>query len=292
MRTYRLKILGLAVMVVAGLMALSASSALAVNLNLFTEPGSSGEAGFFLINTVNTPAVNGLLPKETIKANLVTGTTASLLIPAKSAEVNCTGLEIPTGEGFVENEYEEYIAGVMKQGGHAHATLLFSGCTVLQINAAGELVLNEKKEPVELTKCTEELDKATSPAGKHHVTAKVLVLVRKHEGKAYLLFSPLVSTKVQAEELKALTLPFAKLTFGGTCSLPAAVNVTGGVAVEAPAADTNKPLLKIDTFIAAGKTVQELLGAKLQFGASPAFIKGEAEIELTGANAAALWGAM
>jgi len=282
MRKQASRVIGMALMV-AGLMALTASAAQAANLNLIDEPGSTGEPGFFLSGGVERPTG---LTHETVNGSLVTSTTAALLIPAKAAEITCGGLEV--SEAFIENEYEDFIAGAMKKGGHGHATLLFSSCKVNKINATTGALEGE------LTKCTEELNKETSLGSplNHHVTAKTLVLVRRHEGVTYLLFEPLINSKATAEEAKALTLPFSTVKFGGTCALPEKVNITGGVAVKAPAADENKPLLNVETFSTAGKETQALLGAKLKFGANEAFIKGEARIELTGTGSKLSWGAM
>jgi hypothetical protein len=48
----------------------------------------------------------------------------------------------------------------------------------------------------------------------------------------------------------------------------------------------------IDTFSKAGKELQALLGTKLKFGASEAFVKGEGEAELTGSGKGLAAGAM
>jgi hypothetical protein len=276
MRKHGLKALVLAVVAALGLMAFSAV-AQAANLELGDNP-ESGEAGFFLKKSgtqfptgLTTQAVNG---KQI--------GSSKLLIPGKSAEIVCSEVEVTAAS--VSNEYENWKTATMAKGGHGHGTLLFKGCKVQEINAAGELTGKE------LTKCTEELNKATSPAGAHHITANVLLLVKKHENVTYLVAEPLIASKAQAEENEKLTSAFSKLTFGGNCSLPEKVNITGAASVAAPTVDALKPVLKVDTFSAAGKALQTLLGTKLKFGANEAFIQGEAETELVGGTEA--WGSM
>src|SRR6476620_2667728 len=100
MRKQGLKVLGLTVMVVLGLMAFSASAALAANLNVIDEP-ETGEAGFFLSEKVERPTG---LTHETIGGKTKSG---RLLIPGKGAEISCQ--EGILEEAFIENESENYL---------------------------------------------------------------------------------------------------------------------------------------------------------------------------------------
>lgn len=277
MRTHGLKILGLAVMAALGLMAFTATSALAANLNVIDEP-ETGEAGFFLSEGVERPKG---LTTETISGTAGPG---KLLIPAKNAEIACENAFLETG-AFIENEYENWKTGVMKKGGHGHGTVLFLNCKVWEINAAAELVK-------ELTACTNALPALAAEPTNHHITAKGLLLLKRHEGSTYVVAEPLVNSKAGAEANEKLTSAFTTLKFGGTCSLPETVNITGGVVAKASATDSVTQVLNVDTFSAAGKTEQTLLGAKLKFGASEAFIQGEAKATLSGAGAGLNWGAM
>lgn len=270
--------LGLALTIAIGLMALAAPAAQAVNLNLIDAPGSSGEAGFFLIGGTTTPAG---LAHESIGGKLK-GENFFFQLPAKSAEISCKASEIVKGaESFVQNEYEDYIAGAMKAGGHGHAKLLFSSCVTNEINAEGALT------GITLKNCTPNPN--TTPG---HVTLNFLFLIRRHEGVTYLIFEPLVNSKASAEADKALTGAFSTITFGELCLLPPSIKLTGGFTAKAPATDAVKPVFIFDTFTEAGKKEQELLGAKMKFGASEFFVRGELELELTGANAGKSWGAM
>ena len=285
MRKHGLKVLVLTVMAALGLMAFSATSAFAANLNVIDEP-ETGEAGFFLTGN-GTQGPTGLT-HETVGGVAGPG---KLLIPAKAAEIACEEARVvknATGEeAFIENESENWLkpgSANMKKGGHGHGTVLFLGCKVFKINAEGTL-------EGELASCTSALP-TLEGSSNHHVTAEGLILVKRHEGKTYIVVEPLVASEAKAKENAALTSAFTTLKFGGTCSLPETVKITGGIAVEAPSTDSNKPVLNVNTFSAAGKTEQALLGAKLKFGASEAFIVGEAKAELTGTGAALSWGAM
>jgi hypothetical protein len=277
MRTHGLKVLGLVLVAALGLMALMASSALAVNLNLGDE-FYSGEAGKWLVSTgVENPP--GLVTRGVAGKQI---NSSRLLILGKSVEIVCAKGEITTA--LVENEYENFKTAVMKQGGHAEASLQFKECKVQEINAAGTLT------GIELKKCTEELNKATTPG---QIGASVLVLVKKHETTTYLVIVPIVLGKASAEADEALTAAFTTIKFGGICTLPETIKVTGSLAspTPTPVADALKPILKLDSFSAAGKAEQTLLGAKLKFGANEAFVQGEGEVELP-TNPGVPWGAM
>jgi hypothetical protein len=286
MRKHGLKILGLTLMAALGLMAFSATSALAANLNVIDEP-ETGEAGFFLSSGVQRPTG---LTHETVGA---TAGPSKFLIPAKAAEIACEEARLVKNaageEAFIENESENWLKpGTMKKGGHGHGKVLYLGCKVFKINATTAALEGE------LTKCTEELNKellTTLPAS-HHITSEGLLLVKRHEGVSYIVVEPLVASEAKAKENAALTSAFTTIQFGGTCSLPEKVNYTGAIAVKAPTTDSNKPAVNINTFSAEGKAEQALLGAKLKFGANEAFLQISAEFELTGGGAALSWGAM
>lgn len=276
MRTHALKVLGPVLLAVVGLMVFAVSIAQAVNLSLGTEI-ESGEPGFFLSKGTERPTG---LATETIGEKIG---TVRLLIPAKSAEIDCE--EGKLTEGFVENEHESWISGAMKKGAHGHKTVLFLGCRVFSSNAKGE-------KGAELKSCTEALNTGSSLPASHHITIKSLIFIWRHPPFVYFLLLPLIASKAQAEEAKALTLPFTTLTFGGTCSLPATANLRGSIAIQAPSADAVKPKLSVNTFSAEGKAVQTELGAKFSFGANEAFVSGEGELELTGSGASLEWGVM
>lgn len=278
--------MGLVLTAALSLMAFASVAQAAENLEWGHKPGS-GTPGFFLTSngTRYPTGLTGEVPnKETVSGTQIG--SGKLLIPAKSAEVTCAKGKVISG--FIQNEYLDYLLtppNDIKEGGHGHGTVLFEECEVNSINAAGELT-------GKLTKCTEELNKASSPEGKHHVTASGLILLRVHENVTYIVVEPLIASKADDESAAKLELPFTTLTFGGTCSLPGTVQVKGGAAATVPKTDSNKPKVKVDTFSAAGKAEQTLLGLQLTFGASPAFIAAEAEVELTGAEKAASWGGM
>jgi hypothetical protein len=287
MRKHGLKALVLAVMAALGLMAFSASSALAAELHVIMEPETS-IPGFFLINNGTTSPTG--TTKETIAG---TGPGGRLIIPAKAAEIDCTAGSL-TGSPFIENEYPNALTAATKKGGHGSGEATFTTCSVFSTSTAGV-------KGAELKACTEVLNGGTKT-----VTAKGLLRVVKHPEtieakevqKAFVVLEPQIASKANAEANIALTSSFTTLTFGGTCSLPAKVEIHGGVVVRAPVTDSNKPSLSVKSWEVSGSTAvlsaeQKLLGAQLTFGASPAFIEANSIVaELTGTNKAASWGAM
>ncbi|HEY6550457.1 MAG TPA: hypothetical protein VIY71_04575 [Solirubrobacterales bacterium] len=272
MHKYGLRILGLAIMAAIGLMAFSASAALAVNLELGDKFYSNDEpAGEFLVNS-------GTLSPTLLATQAVAGKqlgSGRLAIPGKSAEIVCAKGEITTGS--VSNEYEDFIAKKMATGGHGSGTVQFKECKTEEINPTTHELTKKT-----LTNCVPNVE--TTPG---EVTANVLLLVKKHEKVTYLLAVPKVTSEASAKENEALTAAFTTMKFGPLCSLPPTVKITGSLTVKAPVADAIKPILKIDSLT---KTDQELIGAKLKFGANEAFIQAEAEAELVGKNVP--WGAM
>lgn len=269
MRKHGLRIMGLALMAAAGLMAFSASIALAVNLNLGDE-FYSGEAAVGLINS-GTEFPTGLTTQEAKGMQIG---SARLLIPGKGVEIVCAKGELTSAVGG--NEYENFKTGTMNKGGYGKGTARAKECTVQEINAEGKLTGKELKSCV--------------PNGTGEVTAQGLGLVKRHEGLTYGILVPLVTSKATAEANEALTSSFTTITFGELCSLPPIVKITGSVGEAAPTTDAIKPKRSADTFSAAGKAIQTLLGTKLKFGANEAFVQGEGEAELVGKNVP--WGAM
>jgi hypothetical protein len=282
MRKHGLKSLGPAVMAALGLLAFSASAASAAELNVIMEPATS-VPGFFLANT-GTERPTGLT-HETIGG---TGPGGRFIIPAKSAEIDCpewTSLTAP----FLEDEYEDWMIPGMKKGGHGSGEVAMSSCKVFATNAEGV-------KGAELAACSSALN-----GGTHKITAKALFRVVRHEGASfstYVVLEPEITSKASAEANIALTSKFTTITFGGTCSLPATIEIHGGVVAKAPAADAVKPELSAKTWeVSAGKAVlsaeQKLLGAQLTFGANPAFAEANnIKAELTGTGSALPWGAM
>lgn len=273
MRKHGLKILGLALMAAMGVVAFCATAALAVNLEL-GDKFYTGEKGEFLINSGTLSPT--LLTTREIKGKQIG--SSRLLIPGKSAEIICAKGE--TKSGLIANEYENFKPG-MEVGGHGSATLLFKECKTEEINPATGALTG-----VTLTKCVPNPD--TTPG---EIEANFLVLVKRHEGVTYLLFVPKVTSAATVAANEALTSAFTSLSFGEPCALPPVCKVTGSLATKAPAADAVKPKLQIDTFSAAGKTEQALIGTKLKCGASEAFVQAEWEAELP-SNPGVPWGAM
>jgi hypothetical protein len=273
MRKHRSKILVIALTAALGLMAFNATSVLAVNLEV-GDKFYTGEKGEFLKSsgTLHPTSLTLLLLRKLLVGFF------KLLIPGKSSEIVCTSGELSSGS--VGNEYENFLTSTMEVGGHGSGTILFKGCKTEEITAGGALTGKT------LTNCVP--NPATTPG---EVTANVLALVKKHEGVTYLLFVPKVTSKATAEANEALTSAFTTMKFGELCALPPTVNFTGSLATKAPIADAIKPKLALDSFSAAGKAEQALLGAKLKFGANEGFAQGEVEAELPN-NAGAPWGAM
>jgi hypothetical protein len=289
MRKHGLKALVLTVMAALGLMAFSASSALAAELNVIMEPNAAtnGNAGFFLIGGVNKPAGAAT---ETIAAS---GTNGRLAIPAKSAEVDCAAASL-TGSPTVDNEYKDWSLATpaLKAGGHGLGSATFTGCKVFATNAKAE-------KGAELAPCSAVVKSEGQAVGT--VVAKGLLRVVQHpeaEAKAFIVLEPEVTSVATSNANIALTSKFTKLVFGGTCSLPETADIHGGIVARAPTTDVNKPSLSVKSWEVPGASAvlsaeQKLLGAALTFGANPAFIEANNVIaELTGANKAASWGAM
>jgi hypothetical protein len=286
MRKHGLKILGLAVMAVLGLMALSASAAsAATTLNIIMEPKTS-EVGKFLTNSGTELPVGAAT--ETVAAESTK--EGRLLIPAKSAEIDCAKAKLV--KGTVTNQYKDWETEAAKNGGHGTGEAVFEECKVFKVN-------KDEKTAEELKGCTTALNSATTP-GK--VVATGLLRVVKHENTgAYLVLEPQINSKAGAEANKALTSVFTVINFPepNTCSLPTKNNITGAIVAKAPATDVNKPeIALVKTWELSGETVvasaeQKLFGALLKFGANEAFLEAkEVKTELTGANKAALWGSM
>jgi hypothetical protein len=274
MGRHGLEAFGLGLVATLALAGVMASGALGASLNLGDE-FYSGEAGFFLIGGAVAPTG---LTKETVSGQLLG--LRDVLIPSKSVEIACSSGEVT--KGFVANEYENYNSGVMKNGGYGSATVLLSGCKVNKINPTTGALEGELKA------CTEGLNEESS----HHITLQGTTFIKKHEGKTYAIVVPPINSKADAQSAEALTSRFSVITFGELCALPSPVTLQGSLAVAMPAADAIKPIQAVDTFSAAGKVEQALLGAKMSFGASPMFMKGEAFAELTGVNSGKAWGAM
>jgi hypothetical protein len=203
-----------------------------------------------------------LTEKETV-AGGVEG-TGTFSIPAKNTEINCAkGTE---SAGVIENRG--------KVEGVGTGTFTFSECTVLNF-----------KTKEELKACTTEFNAHNEKGNLKIATEKTSILLHAvgEEGLAHRVWLNIHPPKGST---------FTTLEFGGTCSLPEKVEVTGSFAVEVPNEDAVKLKTIIDTESEAGKKLQELAEAKLSFGASPAYIKAKAFVELTGAHAGAPWGIM
>jgi hypothetical protein len=273
MSKYGLRFLGLVSMVAVGLMAFGASAALAVSLEL-GDKFYSGEAAIGLINS-GTEFPTGLTTQEAKGTQIG---SARFLIPAKSVEIVCAKGELTSA--VAGNEYENFITGTMNKGGYGKGTARAKECKVQEINPTTGVLTGK-----ELVNCVP--NSATTPG---EVTAQGLGFVKRHEGLAYGVLVPQVTSKAQAEANEALTSAFTTITFGELCALPSPVKITGSVGEAAPAADAIKPKRAADTFSAAGKAIQALLGTKLKFGANEAYVQGEGEAELVGKNVP--WGAM
>lgn len=289
MRRHKLKALGLAVMAVLGLVAVTASQALGAELNVIMEPATS-IPGIFLINN-GTEAPKGST-QETIAAS---GPGGRLIIPAKSAEIDCTA-ESLTGSPtpFIENEYKDWSLAIPgpKVGGHGAAEATMTGCKVFNTSAEGV-------KGAEIAACTAVVKSEGRAVGT--ITVKGLLRVVRHpEGevkKAFVVLEPEVTSAATSKENTELKSKFTKLVFGGTCSLPATVDLHGAIVIKAPTADAPEPELSVKSWeVSGGKAVlsaeQKLLGAALTFDKFPAFIEANnTNAKLTGTSSAS-WGVM
>lgn len=224
-------------------------------------------------------------------ARTATGTqvgTAILKIPAKNAEIRCE--KGSTSEASIENEADtkknpegEELSEASSSGQSAmgKGKIQFSKCKVF-----------DEKAGTELAACTKafnenNVEKIGSEAAP---SAKVLILFFLHFHKSTIAGEVLEKHMwlVRLTPLGGGTL-FTKLKFGGTCSLPENVEVTGSVTTEVPSTDAVIQTVKFDTATAEGKLWSKEANTLLKFGANEAFIKGEIEAQLEGAPS---WGVM
>ena len=257
MRKHGLSSLVLVLMAALALMAFGASAAQATLT-----------PGFWLLKSGTKLAGTETIGGETTEE-------VKFKIEAKNTEIRCQVGKIT--EGSIDNSTEAELEGKKGLIGHGLIFILILFCGIF-ILSTGE----ENKA------CTEALggpmEKGESEASllaRRHITFHILWLIHRHtNGKAYIIFEPTFGK------------PFTTLTFGAECSLPEKIELTGKIAVEAPATDSVKQTLSIDTGNEPGKGIQTLLGAGLNFGKSPMIIKGSSFIELTGANKGVTFGAM
>ena len=260
MRKHGLRGLGLALVAALALMAFGASAAQATLT-----------PGFWLLKTGTKLAGTETVSGETTE-------TGILKVEAKNTEIRCEVGKIT--EGSIDNSTEAELEGKKGLIGHGLAIILFLNCHVFELSTG---LINKACDEA-LGGPMEVGESEASLLAKRHITAHVLVLVHRHtNGLTYLIFEPAINLPGK---------PFTTLIFGGECSLPEKVEITGKVAVAAPVADAVKPALAIDTGNEPGKALQTLLGAGLNFGKSPATIKGNGFVELTGANKGVVFGAM
>jgi hypothetical protein len=236
-----------------------------------------------------------------LKTGTVTGAsgtqvgTAILKIPGKNSEIRCE--KGATTEASVENEADtkknpegEELTEASSNGQSAmgKGKIEFSKCKVF-----------EESTGKELTACTTAFN-ANNPEfkeveGKREATpsAKVLLLLFLHFHKSTIAGEVLEHHIwiVRLTPLGAVTFPatFTTLKFGGTCSLPETVKVTGNAATEVSNTDAVIQKGVFDTASAAGKAIAKDAKTKLNFGANEAFLKGEIEVELAGG---VTWGSM
>ncbi len=276
MRTHGRKALGLVLMAALGLMAFSAT-AQAAELVLIRR---------HLALLLNSGTVLGTGTTTTASGKQIG--TAILKIPGKNAEIRCeTGT---VSEASAENvtdtqEGPEITKLTEKSASGLSATgkgkIQFSKCKVFTESTGVELAactkaFNENNE--------EKIGSEAAPS------AKVLLLFLLHFHKSTI--APVLESLRWLVRLSPHAgFPFTKLKFGGTCSLPEKVEVTGNATTLVPTTDATKQKVKFDTGTAEGQTWNSEAEAKLKFGANEAFIKGEVEVELL-AIGGATWGVM
>ena len=281
MRTYGLKAIGLSLMAVIGLMALTATAQAAEELTL-----KSRHLGILL----NSGTV--------LSAGTTTGVTGKqvgtviLKVPGKNSEIRCERGAIT--EASVENETdtkknpegEELTeASESKLAAMGKGKVEFSKCKVFAESTGTELVACTKafnKNNAEFKEVEGVREAAPS--------AKVLILTFLHSHQSTTAGEVLEHdiSIVRLTPLGGGTL-FTKLIFGETCSLPENVEVKGSVATEIPTTDAVKQKVNFDGASATGKAVAKDAKTKLSFGANEAFLKGEIELELAGGPN---WGVM
>ncbi len=268
MRTHGLKAICLSLMAAIGLMAFTAT-AQAAELELRSRHQAILlNSGTFLKTGTVTPAVGKQLG------------TFILRIPGKNTELRC---EIGTvSEASAENETDtkknpagEELTEASSSGLSAmgKGKIQFSKCKVFVEstgleNAACTKAFNENNG--------EKIGSEAAPS------AKVLVLFLLHFHRSTIAGEVLEHHVWIVRDTPLAGTAFTTLKFGGTCSLPEKVEITGSVATEVPTTDAAVQTVKFDGASAAGKAVTKDAKTLLKFGANEAFIKGEIELELAG----------
>jgi hypothetical protein len=211
--------------------------------------------------------------------------TVLLKIPAKNSEIRCEKGAVT--EASVENETDtkknpegeelteasESKLAVMGKG-----KIEFSKCKVFAESTG-----------LELAACTKAFNENNPEGkvveGKREATpsAKVLVLALLH-----LHISTIAGEVLEHDISIARLTPlgggtlFSNLKFGGTCTLPENVEVTGSISTEISQSDAPIQKVTFDAATAEGVVVSKDAKTLLKFGANEAFIKGEIELELEG----------
>ncbi len=276
MRTHGRKALGLVLMAALGLMAFSATAQAAL---------SSRHTAILLGGTYLKAGESKTLTGRQTSA------TGVLSIPAKNTEIVCKKGEVVEATAKNETDTKKNPEGKeLTEGslsglqGMSEGVVEFSECVVntLKLNEKGEKT--ELKESAPCTKAFNEKNK--NPGG---------VAGRPRASGLILTYLHLSATGVHTLIVRVTQLvgkPFSTLEFGGTCSLPEKVEVTGSIAGEISSGsevDVKEVPVNIESETAKGKAVSAIAETKLNFGASEAFLEGKAVAELTGV---ASWGVM
>jgi hypothetical protein len=268
MQKHGLRVIGLMMMTAIGLMAFTASAQAALELELY-----------------HLTILLGGIRLEKGKTETFTGKqvgTGVLKIPAKNSEIRCEAGKILKGTAEVGED--PGVEGGTKSSSGLSTTgkgeIEFEKCKVF-----------EESSGKELGPCTKAFNEHNN-LGKPIATFDFLFLLHRHT-------SPELNLHLLIWRFSSLEgIPFSKLEFGGTCSLPAKVEVTGSVAGETAGESETDGVTKeveFDSGLAAPSMAasdQEVAKTALKFGANPAFIKAKATAELTGAGAGKAWGLM
>ena len=233
-RKQGLSLLGILVVVALGVMAFASSAQALV-------------PKFFVGGTLAATGLNAPVEGKQIG-------TGTLLVKALNLEINCTGFKVTSG--------------LLTSATHAEGSLLYEGCTALEMPApTGSLA--------EISTCELIVTEADK---RHHVTAKGLILPAELTNG---------SPAVLVEKIEALVL-FLK---GVGCALPLENKVKGELCLKIVNNETVKPTVEASEAIQAEckerptlESLSEGAGVKdlLLYGAQTSFVDGKAEVFLGG----------
>lgn len=216
-----------------GLRSLGLSLLAAFSLMAFTAAGARAGAGEWLIEDKTVAELPGELESVTAEVEGL----GRLLILKLNLLLKCETIQVS----------EAHIVPT----GHAAGSILFDDCYYTSVSG---LVKNQVCEV-------------------DHFATEVLALLIKHEGAAYILFTPLVGQAF-------LTMQ----NLGEECSLPKSLEVKGSVVAEIKVKD------KIVNLISTKSTLTLFPNDVITYGTHVSHLETDATVQLAGNDEGGTWG--